>query len=397
MRKMWFGCLVGLVLAAEGAAFGEVAKPKPVAVWQPAGQIKLNADLKKWMDQKATELVSSGRCVGIAVGIIDGDKSWVVGYGRKSLKEDMPPDADTIYEIGSVTKTFTAACLAKLCAAGKVKLDDPLALYLPKSVRVPEYKGRKITLLDLATHTSGLPSVPSDFLRIAEKSPYNPYTCYPDAKVFAFLKKCKLTRQPGKSYEYSNMGMGLLGYALSRKTGQPYEQMVRSLIWEPLGMRDTAIVLSPDQKKRFVPGYVVEQGKNKRWKAEPLPSSGWTFGACFTGAGSIRSTVNDLLRYVRANIEAKDSDPLAVTHTPRHDADDGPKIGLKTGLGWLILDLDHQSFVWHNGQTGGYTSLVAFCRTKKTGVVVLTNVASEADIDEFALQIIARMTLIGGQ
>jgi len=161
-------------------------------------------------------------------------------------------DGNTIFEVGSVTKVFTSLLLADMAQRGQVALTDPVAKYLPAGVKMPERNGRQISLEDLATHTSGLPRLPSN---LSPKDAANPYADYSVEQLYQFLSGYQLTRDIGPQYEYSNLGGGLLGHVLARRAGMDYEKVVRSRICEPLGMRSTSITLSDDMKTRFAVGH----------------------------------------------------------------------------------------------------------------------------------------------
>jgi serine-type D-Ala-D-Ala carboxypeptidase/endopeptidase len=190
--------------------------------------------------------------VGIVVGIIEPTGRRVVSYGKLAKDDKRSLDGDTVFEIGSVTKVFTSLLLADMVQRGEVALTDPVAKYLPPEVKVPQRGGRQITLQDLATHTSGLPRMPSNF---TPKDPANPYADYTVEQMYQFLSGYQLTRDIGSQYEYSNLGGGLLGHALARRAGMDYEKLVQSRICEPLGMKSTAITLSPEMKTRMAAGY----------------------------------------------------------------------------------------------------------------------------------------------
>lgn len=364
--------LAGLMLIAFAANDLHGARvrlaPHQAPTWESSTVSMLDAGTRKQIDDGALGLIRSGTCMGMIVGVIDGDKSCVLGYGRKSFSSDAPPNADTLFEIGSITKTFTALSLAILSERGEVKLDDPLSRYLPRTVHMPEYKGRKITLMDLATHTSGLPSVPGGVLQWLGDDPYASYTT---GMMYDFLGTYKLTRAPGAQYDYSNMGMGLVGLALSRRYGTTYEEMVRSLVWKPLGMTDTAIKLSKDQQSRFADGCMIQSDLGRLQFF--APSSPWTMQECFVGAGGIRSTANDMIKYTKANMGLTPnahSLPFDMIHKKRRDIGDDVWIG----LGWHGLKVnENEDFIWHNGGTGGYTSLIVFSKKHKKGLVFLAN------------------------
>jgi Beta-lactamase class C and other penicillin binding proteins len=169
-----------------------------------------------------------------------------------AVDDKRPVDGDTIFEIGSATKVFTSLLLADAVKRGEVALTDPVAKYLPAEVKVPERAGRKITLVDLATHTSGLPSVPSN---LAPKNPANPYAGYTVQQLYDFLSTYQLSRDIGAQYDYSNLGVGLLDNALSRRAGVDYETLVQTRITRPLGMKSTSIALSEEQKRRLASGH----------------------------------------------------------------------------------------------------------------------------------------------
>src|ERR1035441_3482541 len=152
--------------------------------------------------------------VGIAVGIVDANGRRFVSYGSFSVTDPRPVGNDTVFEIGSTTKVFTSTILADMVQRGEVSLDDPVAKYLPAGVKMPQRDGKQITLIDLATHTSGLPRMPSNF---APKDPRSPYADYTVASLFQFLSSYELKRDIGSQFEYSNMGVGLLGQALARR------------------------------------------------------------------------------------------------------------------------------------------------------------------------------------
>lgn len=339
------------------------------------------------VDKLVLPEVRSGKHIGLVVGIVDNGRTWTRGYGRISASTNEAPDAHSIFEIGSVTKTFTCSSLALMCKSGEVHLNDPLSEYLPKSVHAPEYRHQQITLEDLATQTSGLPRLP-DNIGTMSAFQSNPYAGYGPDKLYQFLNGYKLTRSPGSKYEYSNLGVGLLGLVLSRKSGTSYEKMVCSRVCKPLGMGDTAITLSGPQKSRLVPGYAMQERLGRVLIA--VPTENWTFQDSFAGAGALRSTADDMLKYVQANIDTSGTNigpALAATHKARRKADGSMSIG----LGWHRIRprWSKESIIWHNGGTGGYVSFVGFCKERKLGVVVLSN--STGDVDLLALRILKSM------
>src|SRR5580693_3912321 len=178
--------------------------------------------------------------IAIVVGVIEPKGRRIVAYGSPAKDDKRPVNGDTIFEIGSMTKVFTSLVLMDMVQKGEVALTDPVAKYLPSTVKVPERNNRKITLQDLSTQSSGLPRMPSNF---TPKDPSNPFADYSVEQLYQFLSSYQLTRDIGAQYEYSNLGVGLLGHVLTLRAGVDYETMVRSRICEPLGMNSTRVTL----------------------------------------------------------------------------------------------------------------------------------------------------------
>lgn len=316
--------------------------------------------------------VDTGRYAGVAVGLIARDGRQVVAaYGPRSGVT--PFDGNTVFEIGSITKTFTAVILADMVAKGEVALDDPVAKLMPPGMKFPERDGKQITLLDLATQTSGLPRLPTN-LEIV--NPQNPYATYTPAQLANFLASYELPRAIGSQYEYSNLGFGLLGMALSYKGRRDYEVLVRERVLRPLGMNDTKIALTPAMQSRLAPGH-DEGGR---------PAGLWDLPT-LAGAGALRSTVNDMLKYVRANADSI-SKPLgrvlATTHVERRPTGTA---NMTIGLGWHRLTRPSgRTIVWHNGGTGGYRTFAGYDESTGLGVVVLAN--SAASVDDIGMHLL---------
>ncbi len=324
------------------------------------------------------ERVATKRAVGIVVGVLD--------HGQKKLfvegTADAPGvalDGNTVFEIGSITKVFTASLLADMVARGEVRLDDPVAKYLPPSVHVPSRNGKQITLLDLATQSSGLPRMPSNF---NPKDQNNPYADYSVDQMYAFLSGYRLPRDIGAQYEYSNLGVGLLGHALSLRAGKSYEALVTERILKPLGMNDTRITLDGASKAHLARGHGVTGEAVANWDLPTL-----------AGAGALRSTANDLFKFLAANLDTS-SKPLgsvlATTHFARRDVDGGQ---MKIGLNWHILNAFDRPLVWHNGGTGGYRTFIGMDAPRQRGVIVLSNQSvAPDDIGFHILDVRAPMT-----
>jgi CubicO group peptidase (beta-lactamase class C family) len=279
----------------------------------------------------------------------------MVGWSEKG-------NTQTVFEIGSITKVFTALLLTEMVTRGEVALDDPAAKYLPGDVKMPERNGKKITLLDLATYTSGLPRLPDGI----PPSGDNPYAAYTVEQLYAFLSGHTLRFDPGTRYIYANLGFGLLGHVLALRANTSYEDLVVSRICAPLGMADTRIALTPSMRDRLAQGHL----------SNLKPASNWDFPT-LAGAGALRSTASDLLKFMKATCLAGPGAPLR----PAIDMllqsrrpTDGPNT--EVGLGVFIRSGNDDEIVWKDGMTGGYACFAGFSTRLRSGAVVLANTAN---------------------
>jgi CubicO group peptidase (beta-lactamase class C family) len=306
-------------------------------------------------------LVDARLVPGMAIGIYDSGALETYGLGALGKDQPAAPDANTIYEIGSVSKVFTGLLLAEAVTRKEVTLETPLSRLLPATVKPPKYENQEITLEELATHFSGLPRIPSN---MAADSLTNPYAGYGREKLFAFLNGYNIPTQPGTKFAYSNLGMGLLGTLLADKAGTTYAALLRDRIAKPLEMSDTTVTLSATQQRRLAPPH-----------RGGVRVSNWDFDA-LAGCGAVRSTVNDLLKLVAAHVNSS-SGPLSASiqlaSKKRRDITGTSKA---IGLGWMIAG--DKSTLWHNGQTGGYSTALFVNPMLKKGVVVLANGADSA-------------------
>lgn len=315
--------------------------------------------------------VDSKRAVGLVVATYRAGAPPKLFVHGSSGRPDVPLDGNAVFEIGSITKAFTASVLASMVARGEVRLDDPVARYLPPSVKVPTRGGKEITLAHLATHTSALPRLPD----MQPSDPANPYADYTVEQMYQFLSGYTLPRDIGAQYEYSNLGMGLLGHALARRARKSYEELLIERVLVPLTMSDTRIMPTPGMGTRFVVGH-DEGGKAvPRWDLATL-----------AGAGALRSTANDMLKFLAANLDSTGGPlhrAMAVTHAPRHQIEPP---NLSIGLGWHILNVAGKPIVCHDGGTGGFRSFLGFDETRRIGVIVLAN--SAEDVGDIGLHLI---------
>lgn len=307
----------------------------------------------------------SKRNAGIVVGLVSNKGTRVISYGKPARESRAEVGGDTVFEIGSITKAFTSILLADMAARGEVSLSDPLSKYLPKNIKTPSRNGREITLLDLATHTSGLPRLPGN---LKPADPNNPYADYTVEQLYQFLSGYALTRDVGEQYEYSNLGAGLLGHILALRARKDYETLVLTRILKPLGMESTRVKLSPQMQARLAAGYDQGGGPVTTWDFEVL-----------AGAGALRSTVKDMLKFLAANLGLSKSAlfPAMQKAHAMQKATGSPNLSM--GLGWHILSNFGTEIIWHNGGTRGYHSFVGFDKKKGLGVVVLSNSANSID------------------
>jgi D-alanyl-D-alanine-carboxypeptidase/D-alanyl-D-alanine-endopeptidase len=302
--------------------------------------------------------IASGELSSAVVAMVSDGQTQIEGFG--TLPGGKVPDGETLFEIGSLTKTFTATLLAEAVTRGEVTLDEPVQRLLP-GFALPKRGDREITLLDIAEHRSGLPRIPGD---LHAKDAANPYADFGPAQLKDFLAGYALPRDPGAHYEYSNLAVGMLGYALAESRHQSYGDLVSERILKPLGMTSTGIGL----RSGLAPGF----------DAGGRPVSPWDFNV-LTGASGLHSDAADLLRYVEAYMGHGAATDLA--KTPRQAVTGDQRIGLI----WMTLPLhDGRTLTWHNGITGGYASFAGFTSDGRQGLVILTNRARPIDDLGFA-------------
>jgi serine-type D-Ala-D-Ala carboxypeptidase/endopeptidase len=299
---------------------------------------------------------------GIVVGMVDEHGSRVFSYGK--MASDGPAvNGDTLFEIGSITKTFTTLLLQDMIARGEMQLEDPVTKFLPSTVSVPSYQGKQLLVAHLATQTSALPFNP-DNLKQTNVPGGNIFENYTAEKLYESLSRQTFHREPGTEWGYSNFGMGLLGHAIELKANDDYGLLVVNRICRPLGMLSTGVELSPELKSRLATGH--DAGRQ---------TPQWELGV-MAGTGGIRSTVNDLLKYVSAQIGLIES-PLTQLMQKTHEVRRKNLIGWgDTAMPWFNLGVYQPpgtQLLGHSGGTGGYSNFIGFDKQRRRGVVVLSN------------------------
>lgn len=326
--------------------------------------------------ESSNNVAMSNSSIPIVVGIVTTNGTQVSGFGNISSSNNTKVDGDTVFDIASIAKTFVTIILADMVRQGLVSLDDPIEKYLPiNNITVPSYNGHKITLEDLATHTSGLPGFPVGWVRNQS---------YTTQQVYDFISNTTLSNEPGTKASYSDIGMGLLGHILSLRAGVSFDQLVNDRILDVLamdstGMRMTAsgISVPEDIKSRFTKGHIAGKEVNLEFVPETIQS-----------AGAMYSTTNDLLKYLSANmglIETKINEAMQETHLIRHSFGQSSSYeSLKDyiGLGWIVTTDFGKEVFSHTGSIDGYTTIIGFNPSMQMGLVILCG----CDISDFSPQ-----------
>lgn len=310
-----------------------------------------------------TALGQDGRHAGVVVAAFAGPETVIVGRGTTG--QHGPPRADTIFQIGSITKVFTALALADAVTRHELSLNTPLSTYFPEA----NGRASAITLGHLAAHTSGLPRLPRGFTFKALRNRSDPYRNFTSEDLRAAIARARPRPAPGTKVRYSNFGAGLLGEALSRHAGLPFKRLIAERITGPLGLADTVLSLDQDQLPRRAQGY------NRRRR--PVPD--WDLGA-MPGAGALYSTPKDLLAFARAQLHPQTT-PLAGAFRLVQEPQVKANRWMSVGLGWHLTPIPgaaHTS-LWHNGGTGGFRSYLGLLPGADAGVIVLANTASSVD------------------
>jgi len=332
--------------------------PSFASALPPVAAADMEATLRRDLEAALADgALAEATGVGVAIGVLRDGERRVFAFGSAR--------PDSVFEIESITKTFTGLMLAQLIEQGRVAADQPVRELLPDgSVAAPA--GDEITLLDLATQRSGLPRMPDNF---APSDPTNPYADYDAARLYAYLAGHGLARPSDAEFGYSNLGLGLLGQALAERAGVDYAELLRELVTEPLCLRETTVALSAEQRARLIPGLGLD-GR---------PASLWDFDA-LAGAGAIRSTAGDLLEYLAVQLDPDAACPApdapsrstlaAAVRRSQEPRADGPS-NTRIALAWFHNE--RSGTYWHNGGTGGYNSFAFFNPAQRYAAVVLVN------------------------
>lgn len=345
------------------------------------------------LKSEVSTIVNKYYKVGAAVGIINKQHEELhLFYGTKVLHRNDKPDENTVFQIGSITKTFTATILADEIINGQLNLEDKAGQYLPSDqVTMPNFDGKEVTLKHLATHSSGIPKKLQDtnYPLPTGYNPINPYAAYTNEHIYDYLTNyCTLSFEPGTRYYYSNIGVGLLGHILGIVNGCPYREMVANKVFNTLGMNNSFVSVTDNNNDNIALGYTANFEVMRYFEANDV----------FQGAGFIKSSLKDMIIYLKVNmgmIETPIYEAIALTHQIRFDVgivtyDDRPNevYNLEIGLGWHRHRTSNGlTYFWHGGKTNGYSAYIGFNEVGLTGVVILCN-SADVDIVSFGEEIL---------
>jgi len=357
---------VSAVLFVSALAAQSEAPAKP--------QSQSQVELAPLLDEFCRPLIDSEVAMGLVVGVIDGDRREVRGYGKARLELDGAPDADTLFEIGSISKVLTGVLLAPAVARGEVALLDLAQQHMPEGKTLPKTDANQIRIVDLATHMSGLPRLPDGMVPHGD----DPYAAFTREELFEGSCRSMLRNEPGTVYEYSNLGAALLGQLLVDRAGaSSYEQLLHDRVLKPLAMDRTSIQLQGSMTAMLASGSNADLAYVQPWNL-----------AAFAPAGGIRSSMTDMLKFARAQwtvlAAANSADSLAMAREKQRDIPGG----LGIGLGWHIAK--DGTTRWHNGETGGFHSMLLVRTEDRRAVCILANTATSV-VDSVAELILRRL------
>jgi CubicO group peptidase (beta-lactamase class C family) len=330
------------------------------------GRLPSDSAVKAMLQQ----LVDGHGIRGIVVGLLDEAGTRRVFARGNPGPDARSLDAESVFEIGSMTKVFTGILLADMVRRGQVEPADSVADLLPPGTRVPARNGKMITLLSLTTHFSGLPLMPTN---LAPANPENPFADYSVRQLYEGLSGYVLQRDPDDRFEYSNVGVALLGHVLALRAGTTYEALVSDRILRPVGMSHTAVTVTPWMKDHLVRGH----------NSAGNPVANWDFPT-LAGMGGLRSTMNDLLAFAAANLSSEDTGltlAMRMSHRGLRQIGEGVEYpGLpsafrqaRVGFNWFISRPGERRITWTVGLTSGYSTFLGLDLEARRAVVVLTN------------------------
>ncbi len=334
----------------------------------------MKTELQLYVDSVAVAYLNDTVNSGLSIGVISGNKIECYHYGEVEKGSGKLATNETIYEIGSLTKTFTGILLAHAVNEGKLKLDDDIRKYLNGSYPKLEYAGKPILIKHLANHTSGLPRIPDNLEAQQSYDENDPYRNYNKDMIMEYLKTVAIATEPGAKMEYSNLGVGLLGMILEKVYKKPLQELVNVYINRPAGMKNTYFAKAGDKNFNVAKGYREKDGQLTPY---------WHLGD-MQAAGGLRSNLVDMMAFLKANMDDINKD-FSLSHNAVLSNNDS-----SVGFCWMLgKTAKQQTLVWHNGATFGFTSFCGYIPEKKIGIVVLSN--SGNSVDEVAMKLLKQL------
>lgn len=350
MKTLSFFALAMLLMMSACKDDDDVPNPTPASLAEEIENI-----FQPMVDNKTT--------VGVAVGLMmPGGEKEMFFFGEKVKNEDNKADENTLFEIGSITKTMTAAVLADMVIKEEISLDDAVEDYLPEIANFPSYNDEKITFKHLANHTSSLPRIPDNLIdgNFDENQPYLNYT---KEMMFDFLDGYVLPYPIGSVEEYSNLGTGLLGYTLAKIKGQSLESLFQEIVFDQANMANSFCVI-PANFTNIAQPYDEDRD----------PVSIWNMSETTLGAGGVKASLTDMLAYLETNLSYGNSDLIEVLRLT-HENTQTLNAPFTLGLAWnnIYKEEDNTTLTWHNGVTAGTVSVIGFVKELDMGFVLLFN------------------------
>ncbi len=334
---------------------------------------KMSSNLDNIVDSIVKPFMRNSINSGMSISIIRNGRTTFYNYGEVIKGSKNLPNCETIYEIGSISKTFTGFLLAQAILDKKINLDDDIRKFLPENYINLEFENNPIRIKHLVNHTSTLPRIPLDLEKQPKFDSENPYLNYSKKMVLNYLKNYKMISKSGITQEYSNFGLAILGIILENIYKKSYHELLQNYITKPLKMSSTFENVPNSKKINFANGYDLKGLESKHWDMNH-----------FVGAGGIKSTTTDMSIYLHQNIDELNS-KIKLSHEITFSKDK-----TSSGFAWVINKTkENNTFIWHNGGTGGFTSFCGFIKEKKCGIVILNNSAS--NVDSIAISILKNL------
>ncbi len=302
---------------------------------------------------------------GMVIGIIQGDSTYIYGYGSLSKEQDIIPSDNAIFELGGITKVYTASLVELLVEEGLMSYEASLNEYLPKAIINDK---SDISLLEAITHTGGFPRLPHGIGK-REREANNPYAYYAKSDLYEFYKTYYPIDEEENRYQYSHVTYALIEAAIENVTGERFEDVLNERLLKPLGLTDTSIRLSQEQKSRLAQGYDIMGEKTNPWRF-----------SSFKGSVGMKSSMIDMLAFMQQHMGATNSKyaksfedmhtPMFATELEKHNY---------ISKAWHVIQKKNHSIILHAGSTSGHQAFAGFVKETNTGVVILSNSESSTN------------------